>query len=78
MGYLHDGHLSLVRRVGACDHVVVSIFVNPTQFHQRKISPATLCDLDRDLSLIEPLGTDLVLIPTTETCTHPATRPGWK
>ena len=67
MGYLHDGHLSLVRRAREeCDHVVVSIFVNPTQFGPKEDLSRYPRDLDRDLSLIEPLGTDLVWIPTAE------------
>lgn len=67
MGYLHEGHLSLVRRARAeCDHVVVSIFVNPTQFGPREDLSSYPRDLERDLSLIEPLGTDLVWIPTAE------------
>lgn len=67
MGYLHDGHLSLIRRAKEeCDHVVVSIFVNPTQFGPREDLSKYPRDPDRDLSLIEPLGADLVWMPTAE------------
>ena len=67
MGYLHEGHLSLVRSAREeCEHVVVSIFVNPTQFGPSEDLSSYPRDLDRDLSLIEPLGTDLVWMPTAE------------
>ena len=67
MGYLHEGHLSLVRRArDGCDHVVVSIFVNPTQFGPSEDLAKYPRDLERDLKLIEPLGTDLVWMPTAE------------
>jgi pantoate--beta-alanine ligase len=67
MGYLHEGHLSLVRRARAeCDHVAVSIFVNPTQFGPKEDLSSYPRDLERDLSLIEPLGTDLVWTSTAE------------
>jgi len=67
MGYLHEGHLSLVHRAREeCDHVVVSIFVNPTQFGPKEDLSKYPRDLDRDLSLLEPLGTDLIWMPTAE------------
>jgi len=67
MGYLHEGHLSLIRRAKAeCEHVVVSIFVNPTQFGANEDLSKYPRDLARDLSLIEPLGVDVVWNPSAE------------
>ncbi|MBI4762152.1 MAG: pantoate--beta-alanine ligase [Chloroflexota bacterium] len=67
MGYLHEGHLSLIRHAKEeCDSVVVSIFVNPTQFGPNEDLAKYPRDLERDLRLIEPLGVDLVWTPTAE------------
>lgn len=67
MGYLHEGHLSLIRQAKVeCDHVVVSIFVNPTQFGPNEDLSKYPRDLERDLNLIEPLGVDFVWTPTAE------------
>src|SRR3990172_7475180 len=67
MGYLHEGHLSLIRRAKLeCKNVVVSIFVNPTQFGANEDLSKYPRDLKRDLKLIEPLGVDLVWNPTPE------------
>ncbi len=67
MGYLHEGHLSLTRRAKAeCRHVVVSIFVNPTQFAPTDDLSKYPRDLERDLRLLESIGVDLVWTPTPE------------
>ena len=67
MGYLHEGHLSLIRRAREeCDHVLVSIFVNPAQFGPKEDLSRYPRDLERDLRLIEPF-TDVVWTPSTET-----------
>ncbi len=64
MGYLHEGHLELVRIARRENPVaVVSIFVNPTQFAPNEDYKAYPRDLDRDLSLLEGVKTDIVFIP---------------
>ena len=67
MGALHDGHLSLVKCcVENNDVCVVSIFVNPTQFndkHDLETYPRTL---EKDCSLLEPVGCDYVFAPSVE------------
>ncbi|MFN8462809.1 MAG: pantoate--beta-alanine ligase [Anaerolineales bacterium] len=66
MGFLHDGHLSLIRRArDECKRVIVSIFVNPTQFGPKEDLAKYPRDLERDFRLIEPF-TDLVWTPTPE------------
>ncbi len=67
MGFLHEGHLSLVRR--ACqenDRVGVSIFVNPTQFNDPRDLDTYPQDLDRDLALLEQERVDLVWAPSPD------------
>ncbi len=67
MGYLHEGHLSLIRRARAtCDVVVVSAFVNPTQFRPGEDLEAYPRDEERDVALAEAEGTDLLWAPSVE------------
>jgi pantoate--beta-alanine ligase len=67
MGFLHAGHLSLVRMARAqCASVVVSIFVNPTQFGSSEDLAAYPRDLPRDLGLLESEGAHLVWMPSTQ------------
>jgi pantoate--beta-alanine ligase len=68
MGYLHEGHLSLVRRarlaVGNAGRVVVSIYVNPTQFGPQEDLSKYPRDLQRDQRLCREAGVDVVFVPT--------------
>jgi pantoate--beta-alanine ligase len=64
MGYLHDGHLSLIRAARAqADLVVVSLFVNPTQFDDAADLDAYPRDEQRDAGLAQDAGADLLFAP---------------
>lgn len=67
MGYLHQGHLSLVRKAKAeCASVGVSIFVNPTQFGPTEDLGAYPVDLPRDQAMLEREAVDLLWLPTAQ------------
>ncbi len=67
MGYLHEGHASLVQKAKSqCDKVVVSVFVNPTQFGPNEDLDAYPRDLEHDAQLLESLGVDVLFHPTPE------------
>jgi len=67
MGYLHEGHLSLVRKARAENpSLVASIFVNPTQFGPQEDFQSYPRDTKRDLALLEKEATDLVFAPSAE------------
>jgi len=67
MGYLHEGHLSMVRRARAeCTSVAVSIFVNPAQFGPNEDLASYPVDLERDQALLEQEAVDLLWIPTAD------------
>ena len=67
MGYLHEGHASLIRKCREeNDIVVVSVFVNPTQFGPNEDLEAYPRDFQRDSALCQALGTDLIFHPEPE------------
>lgn len=64
MGNLHEGHIALARRAKAeNDHVIVSLFVNPTQFNQRSDYEKYARTFDADVKLLGEAGVDFVLYP---------------
>ncbi|TCL56658.1 pantoate--beta-alanine ligase [Kineothrix alysoides] len=66
MGYLHEGHQSLINRAAENDRIVLSIFVNPMQFGQNEDLASYPRDLERDSRLCEENGVDLIFYPEPE------------
>ena len=67
MGFLHDGHVSLMRAARVdCDVVVTSVFVNPLQFAAHEDLDDYPRDLERDAQLAEDAGVDVLFVPAVE------------
>jgi len=67
MGYFHEGHLSLMRRAGTlCDQVVVSLFVNPTQFGPNEDLDRYPRDFERDMDMVRQEKVAAVFAPTPQ------------
>ncbi len=77
MGFLHEGHLSLIREsVTQSDVTVVSIFVNPTQFGPREDLDSYPRDAAGDARLCQDAGVDVLFMPTVEEVYPPGNRTG--
>ena len=73
MGFLHEGHVSLVRRARQeCGTVAVSIFVNPAQFGPGEDLASYPRDLDQDFDLLNEAGVGMVFVPDAELMYPPA------
>lgn len=66
MGYLHEGHLSLMKKASKNDKVIVSIFVNPMQFGVNEDLASYPRDLERDAKLCENEGVAVLFMPSVE------------
>ncbi|HQF84144.1 MAG: pantoate--beta-alanine ligase [Syntrophaceae bacterium] len=67
MGYFHEGHLSLMRRARqVADHVVVSIYVNPTQFGPKEDFSSYPRDFERDAQMAQEVGVDIIFYPSND------------
>ena len=77
MGYLHEGHLELARQARAENRtVIVSIFVNPTQFGPKEDYASYPRDTERDLSMLKKEGVSIVFMPGAENM-YPARYSTW-
>lgn len=67
MGYFHEGHLQLMKEARKmADCVVVSIYVNPTQFGPKEDFSKYPRDFDRDLKMVRSVGVDVIYFPSNE------------
>ena len=67
MGYFHEGHLSLMKEARRiADHVVVSIYVNPTQFGPKEDFSKYPRDFDRDEDMAKSAGVDVIFFPSNQ------------
>lgn len=67
MGYLHEGHLSLVKQsVKENPNTIVSVFVNPSQFGQNEDLATYPRDLERDVALLQECGVEYIFNPSTQ------------
>ena len=68
MGYLHDGHMNLVKQsLNKCDHTVVSIFINPRQFSPSEDLDIYPNNLSGDIEKLESIGVDVLFYPNRST-----------
>ena len=68
MGYLHNGHMNLVKQsLNKCDHTVVSIFINPRQFSQSEDLDIYPNNLSGDIEKLESIGVDVLFYPDRDT-----------
>ena len=78
MGYLHEGHASLIKKaVEQNDKVVVSVFLNPTQFGPTEDLEAYPRDFEADCKLCESIGAAMVFHPDHLKCMHQIFVHGW-